>query len=80
MDISQLRLFFGYSALVNLGLFFLYTLLMRFGKDTVFKYHGRWTNVSEEKFYATHYLIMQLHKVFILFFNVVPWVVLGLLK
>ena len=80
MELSNIRLFLGYSICVNFALFFLYLLVIRFANKFVFKVHVRWSGITEEMFYETHYKLMQTYQVLIVFFNIVPWIVLTWMK
>jgi len=79
MNMDSLMAFLGWASIFNLGMFFFYTTFFRFGRAWIFKYHGAWTKVKEDDFNMVHYSNMQTLKTLILFFNIVPYLVLRMM-
>jgi len=54
-------------------------LLFRFAHDWIYRFRGKWYNLSEKKFDEVFYLMMAFYKVCILFFNIVPYFALRII-
>ena len=76
MTIEMLKNVFLWCSIINLGLFFLSFLIFWLARDWIYRFHGKWYRLSEDKFDATIYESMAFYKILILFFNIVPYVVL----
>ena len=79
MDIELLRGFFLWCTIVNSALLALSFLICAFAGDWVHRMHGRWFPMSRETFSVVIYAFLGIYKMFILFFNLVPYIVLGVL-
>jgi sensor histidine kinase YesM len=71
--------FLFWSAVINLGLLFVSFLIFTFGRDFVYKFHGKWYDIKKDEFNAIIYSGMLFYKICILFFNIVPYIVLRIL-
>lgn len=76
MNLELLRNVLLWSAAVNYAFLMWWFLLFTFSHDWVYRLHGRWFSLSEEKFDAIHYAGMAFYKIAILMFNLVPGLVL----
>jgi len=80
MNLTELTDFFFYCSVINIGLFLWWVLFFIFGHEFMYRFHSRWFLLSSEEFDAIHYKTMALFKMFLIFFNIVPWLVLKLLQ
>lgn len=69
------KLLIGCTA-INAGLMLLWAICFRFAPDLVYRTQSKWFPISRENFSLVIYLFLALYKIFFLFFNVVPLVVL----
>ncbi|MBU4446034.1 MAG: hypothetical protein L6422_02580 [Candidatus Marinimicrobia bacterium] len=76
MTIDMMREALLWCSIINLGLFFLSFLIYRLAHDWIYRFHGKWYNLSVDKFDAIYYAMMVFFKTCILFFNIVPYIVL----
>lgn len=76
MDIQMLTRFFMWCTILNGGLLIFSFLICAFAGDWVHKMHGRWFPMPRETFNVVIYSFIGLFKIFVLVFNVVPWVAL----
>jgi hypothetical protein len=65
---------------INFGLLTLWFLGFIFGRGFIYRMHGKWFKLPQEKFDAIIYSLMGFYKLLIFFFNVVPYVVLIIAK
>lgn len=79
MTIEQLTIFLGTLSVINLALFVWWLLLILVANQWVYRMHNRFFSISKAQFDTIHYSGMLFYKILILFFNVLPWVVLKLL-
>jgi hypothetical protein len=56
-----------------MGLLLWWFLAFVFMRDLVKRIHGKWFQISDESFDKLHYAGMTLFKVFVLVFNLVPY-------
>jgi len=77
---GSLAEFLLWSAIINLGLLFVSFLAFTLGRDFVYKFHGKWYDIKKEEFNTIVYSGMMFYKICIIFFNVVPYIVLRILE
>ncbi|MCM8774994.1 MAG: hypothetical protein NC930_01375 [Candidatus Omnitrophica bacterium] len=73
MDISMIRGFLGWCAVLNVGLLLFWFAVITFARDWVYRIHSRGFKLSVEQFQAIHYAGMAYFKMTVFIFNVVPW-------
>jgi hypothetical protein len=71
--------FLFWSAVINLVLLLVSFLAFTLGRDFVYKFHGKWYDIRKDEFNAIIYSGMLFYKICILFFNIVPYIVLRIL-
>ena len=71
--------FLLWSSVINLGLLMLSFLAFSLGGNFIYRIHGKWYDIPKEEFNAIIYSGMMFYKICILFFNVVPYIVLRIL-
>ena len=78
----MLTKFFMWCTILNLGLLGISFLLVAFGfgTDFVFKIHSKWFPMPRDRFNALLYLLIGIYKIFVFVFNLVPWLVLIIIK
>jgi len=79
MTIEILRGFFGWCAVINMGLLLWWALFLWLGHDFVYRVHGGWYKLSVERFDAIHYTGMLYFKIGIFIFNIVPYLALRII-
>lgn len=62
-----------WCTLINYGVLLLWFLTFRFAHAWMYRLHGRWFGLSEERFDAIHYAGMAVYKIGVLLFNLVPY-------
>ena len=80
MDLVILRTFFAWCTVINLGLYLLSFLVCAFAGDWVYRMHSMWFPMSREAFNLAIYGFIGIYKLFIIVFNVVPYVALVILS
>jgi hypothetical protein len=73
MTIEIVRSFFGWCAVINMGLLLWWALVLWLAHDFVYRVHGRWYKLPAERFDAIHYTGMLYFKIGIFMFNIVPY-------
>jgi hypothetical protein len=76
MTLEIARDVLGWCAVINAGLLLWWFLFFTLGHNQVYRLHGKWFNLSEEKFDAIHYAGMGFFKMCIFVFNIVPYLAL----
>jgi len=76
MDLQTLTTFFMWCTIINGGLFILWGAFCAFAPDLVYRTQNKWFPMSRETFRVVIYSFLGLFKIFLLIFNVVPYVVL----
>ena len=80
MTATTLQAFIGWCALINFGLLTLWFLSFVLAKEWMYRLHGRWFNISRERFDAIHYGGMAGYKLAIWLFNLAPFIALHLVR
>ena len=73
---ENLRTFFGWCTVINLGILFYWFLAIFFAFDFVFRTHTWWFEISEKHFDEIHYTMMAYYKLAIFLFFLTPYLVL----
>ncbi|MDI6755124.1 MAG: hypothetical protein QME78_12120 [Thermodesulfobacteriota bacterium] len=76
MTFQDVRDVFFWCLIMNVGLLLWWFLVFSLAHDWVYRIHGRWFTLSEERFDAIHYLGMAMFKIAIFMFNIVPYIAL----
>ncbi len=76
VDMQLITDFFMWCSLINGGLLVLWTLLIGFAPDLVYRTQYRWIPVERSSFDSLIYGFLGLFKLFFLFFNLVPYLAL----
>ena len=71
--------FLLWSAIINLGLLFISFFAFTLGGDFIYRIHGKWYDINKDHFNAIIYSGMIFYKICILFFNIVPYIVLRII-
>ena len=80
MDISTVRAFFMWCTIINGALLVLSFLICACAGDWVYRMHSRWFPISREAFNVAIYSFTGLFKMFVLAFNLVPYVALVIVE
>ena len=76
MDIETLKAFFMWCSLINGGLLAFWVGFLAFAPELVYNTQKRWFPLSRETFEVVMYGYLGLFKIFVLVFNVVPYLAL----
>lgn len=80
MDIAMLTEFFMWCTILNVALLMLSFLITAFAGDFVYKMHSKWFPMPRDTFNAVHYSFIGMYKIIVFAFNVVPWLVLTIIR
>ena len=72
MDISTLRWFFFWCAILNALILGGCTLGIALAGDRIYHFHRKWFALDREAFYTVVYFFLGLYKILILVFGFVP--------
>jgi len=76
---ETLQEFLLWSAVINLGLLFISFFAFTLGRNLIYRFHGKWYDIPKENFNTIIYSVMAFYKIGILFFNIVPYIVLRII-
>ena len=76
MDIETVRAFFMWCTIINVVLLALSFVMLAFAGDWVYRMHGRWFPMPRETFNVVIYSFLGSFKMFVLAFNLVPYIAL----
>lgn len=76
MTLEMIRSALAWCTVINIGLLILWFLFFKFAHDWTFRYHTRWYRLSVETFDTIHYTGMAVFKIFLIVFNLVPYLAL----
>ena len=74
MDIIAVKTFFMWCTIINVLLLVLSFLICAFAGDWVYGMHSKWFPISREAFNVAIYSFLGLFKIFVLVFNLVPYI------
>ena len=70
----------GWCSLINLVILLIWWLAWLTAREPIFKLHSRWFSIPRERFDAIHYTLLGVFKLAIIFFNLIPYVVLRIIN
>ena len=73
MELEMIRAFFAWCSVINMVLLSVWLLFFMLAHDLMYRVHGKWFNMSVDKFDTIHYAGMVLFKLGIILFNLVPY-------
>ena len=76
MDMQMAREFFMWCTIINGALLVISSLMLVCAPDWVYRMQSKWFPISREAFNIVIYSFVGLFKIFVLVFNVVPYVAL----
>ncbi len=76
MDLETLRAFFLWCTIVDVSLLVIAFLFCAFAGDWIYRMHGKWFPIPRDAFNVTIYAFIGLFKLFVLVFNLVPYLAL----
>ena len=76
MDIDIIQLFFMWCTILNATLLGFSFLICAYAGDWVYKTQSKWFPISRETFNGVIYSFIGIFKMFVLFFNLVPYLAL----
>lgn len=79
MSIEMLIKFFGWCAVINIGLLIWWVAFIIFARDWCYRMHSKWFNLNNERFDAIHYSGIAFYKLSIILFNVAPYLALRII-
>ncbi len=80
MDMRILQEFLKWSTILNGSILIFSTLLLLVASDFIYSVHGQLFHLPREDFNVVIYSVLGLYKILILTFNLVPYVVLRIIK
>ncbi len=76
MSLEVLRNFLLWCTVINYGILLVWFLFFILARDWIQRLHGRWFQLSPDRFNTIHYASMSVYKIGLLLFNLVPYVAL----
>ena len=76
MTVELIRNGLAWCAVLNMGVLLLWFLGFMVAHDWIYRLHGKWFKLSEEKFDTIQYASMGFFKLSILLLNIVPYLAL----
>ena len=76
MDIQTLTTFFMWCTIINMGLLILTSLVCIFLADFSYRMNNRFFSISREAFNVVLVCFIGLFKIFVIVFNLVPYIAL----
>ena len=73
---DNLRTFFGWCTVINLGILLYWIIALVFARELVFWAHTSAVEISKESFAEINYAMMGYFKLAVILFNVTPYLVL----
>ncbi len=76
MTVEIIRGVLAWCSVINMGLLLFWVLWLKLAHDFIFRIHGKWFRLPEERFDTIHYSGMLFFKICIILFNLVPYLAL----
>ncbi|MDX1700817.1 MAG: hypothetical protein R3250_09375 [Melioribacteraceae bacterium] len=66
----------AWSTTINIAILIFWLIIFISARDMMYKMHTKWFKMSEETFSAIHYGGLGIYRMLILFFNLIPYLIL----
>ena len=76
VNLELIRNAFGWCGIMNLIILVIWFLMILMADEFIYRIHSRFFKVTRKRFDAIHYQGMMFFKVFVLMFNIVPYMAL----
>jgi Family of unknown function (DUF6868) len=73
MTIDIIRDVLAWCSVINVGLLLFWWLWFMLAHDFMYRFHGKWFKLSEERFDEINYTLIGIYKLGIILFNLVPY-------
>lgn len=80
MDLATLTSFFQWCTFISVGLLIFWTVIMIAMPDLVYRMHSKMFPMARETFNVVIYSFLGLFKIFVIVFNIIPYVALRILS
>jgi hypothetical protein len=80
MNLEQMTQLFKFMTLINIGILLISAMAIIFLKNIMGKIHGRLFGLQEDQISQVHYSWLGSYKIFILIFNIVPYIALSVMN
>jgi len=79
MDIQTLTSVFGWMTVINIGILLFIAIFFAFASDWIYKMRTKLFPMPRESFNIVTFSIIGFFKIFIVFFNLVPYIALNII-
>lgn len=80
MDLQILESFFMWCTIINGGIYIIWLIFVMLAPDFVYRVQNAWFPIARETYNVIIFSFFGLFKIFFIFFNVVPYVALLIIK
>ena len=80
LTIEVLKKFFLWMTIINFGLLSFYFIFFLLCRGFIYRLHGAWFKMTEEKLNSTLYKTLAFYKIIVIAFNLVPYIVLVIIS
>ncbi len=80
MNIALLKEFFMCCTIINAGIFMLTAMISIFGREFIYRVHGKMFDLSKVTVNAMLYGFLAFYKIVFIVFVLVPWIVLTIIS
>lgn len=80
IDLEKLQEFFLWSLLINLAIYIISIILVLSLRSLVCKMHGKLFGLDEDVIKKALYGYFGIYKIFIICFNLTPWIAIQIIK
>ena len=76
MTVEAIRAVLGWASLINMGVLLLWFAFFLFARDWMRSVHGKWFNISPDRFDEIHYMMMGFYELAIFVLLLGPYLAL----
>ncbi|WP_353310180.1 DUF6868 family protein [Candidatus Albibeggiatoa sp. nov. NOAA] len=79
MTIEFAKSFLMWSSIINMSLMIIWALFVTAIPNTVYRMQTKFFDIKRDSFDTVIYLFFGIYKLLIIFFNIIPWIVLEII-
>ena len=70
----------GWCMVINYGILLIWMVFLMSGRIWMYRVHNRWFNIPDQEFNAAHYRLMGQFKLYIMIFNLAPYIAIRIVS
>jgi hypothetical protein len=77
--VNYIAAILGWCMVINYGILLIWMVFLMSGRIWMYRVHNRWFDIPDQEFNAAHYRLMGQFKLYIMIFNLSPYIAIRIM-